>query len=297
MRFKHFTLGIAVIIIITMIIAIQFYPKRDSINPDWVKDFNYDTSQIYDITMGLLNPCPFIPVKIGDKEVKLLFDTGNGEGLFLTSAIKGKADYETAGKTTELNADGSYRGEGELVVLKNLTLFTEEYSNVQSSLSDWRMRGFFKINGGIGLQYFQSKVVTIDYKNKKIAVRNEALDYSNLQNDRYVVVPLISSNLNDEKDLLFFQGEINGEKCTIYLDTGSTRSFIDLDDHKGTEIGVKLGDKEYRFISSKMKHDKIGFQGKFEYPLRLAINSDILKSNHFVITIDKIQNNLIICQN
>jgi len=297
MKFKHFILGIAVIMIIILIIVVQFNSKRESTEPTWVKDFNYDTSQIHDISIGLLNPCPFIPVKIDDKEVQFLFDTGNGEGLFLTSAIKGKADYEITGKTTELNADGSYRGEGELVALKNLTIFTEEYSNVQSSLSDWRMYGFFKFNGGIGLKYFQNKVVTIDYKNRKIAVRNEAIDYRNLQNDRYVVVPLISSNLNDEKDLLFFQGEINGEKCTIYMDTGTTRSFIDLDDHKGTEIGVKLGDKEYRFNSSKMKHDKIGFQGKFEYPLRLAINSDILKSNHFVITIDKIQNNLILCQN
>ncbi len=297
MKSKHFTLGVAVIIVIIITILAQSYLKIDSADPDWVKDFNYDASQIHDISVGFLNPCPFIPVKIGDKKFKLLFDTGNGEGLFLTSALKGKADYEITGKTTELNADGSYRGEGELVVLKNLTIFNEEFSNVHSSLSDWRMHGFFKINGGIGLKYFQNKVVTIDYKNKKIAVRNEALDYRNLGNDRYVLIPLISSDLSKEKDLLFFQGEINGVKSTIYLDTGSTRSSLNPDDNKDTEIGVKLGDKEYRFKSRKLKHDKIGFQGNFEYPLRFAINSDLLKANHFVITIDKIDNNLIIYKN
>lgn len=297
MKSKHFTLGVAVIIVIIITILAQSYLNIDSADPDWVKDFNYDASQIHDISIGFLNPCPLIPVKIGNKEFKLLFDTGNGEGLFLTSALKGKADYEITGKTTELNADGSYRGEGELVALKNLTIFNEEFSNIHSSLSDWRMYGFFKINGGIGLKYFQNKVVTIDYKNKKIAVRNEALDYRKLENDRYVVVPLISSDLSNEKDLLFFQGEINGEKSTIYLDTGSTRSFLSPDDNKDTEIGVKLGDKEYRFKSSKLKSDKIGFQGKFEYPLRLAINSDLLKSNNSVITIDKINNNLIIYKN
>lgn len=97
--------------------------------------------------------------------------------------------------------------------------------------------------------------------------------------------------------MLFFLGEINGEKSTIYMDTGSTRSFLNLDNSKDNEIEVKLGDKVYKFNCCKLKYDEIRFQDKFEYPLRLAINSDLLKSNHFVITIDKIQNNIIICQN
>lgn len=286
-------MGITIIIIVLM----QIYPKTDITELNWVKDFNYDESQIHDISIGFLNPCPYIPVKIDDKEVKLLFDTGNGEGLFLTTALKGKVGYEITGKTTELNADGTYRGEGDAILLKNLTIFNNEYSNVQSTLNDWRMYGFFKNNGGVGLKYFKSKVVTLDYDNKKIAVGTKALDYSNLQDDRYIVIPLISSNLSNKKNLVFFQGEINGEKSTIYMDTGSTRSFLDFDQIEDGEIEVKLGDKEYKFNCSKLKYEKIGFQEKFEYPLRLAINSDLLKSNHFVITFDLIQNNIIIYQN
>lgn len=282
---------------IIIIVLIQIYPKVDISDIIWVKDFNYDESQIHDISIGLLDPCPFIPVKINDKKVRLLFDTGNGVGLFLTTALKEQIDYEITGKTTELNSDGTYRGEGNAILIKNLTIFNDEYSNVQSSLTDWRMYGFFKNNGGIGLKYFKNKVVTLDYDNKKIAVGNKAIDYSNLQADRYTVIPLISSNLSNEKDLLFFQGEINGEKSTLYLDTGSTRSFLNIDNSEDNEIEVKLGDKEYKFNCSKLKYDEIGFLDEFEYPLRLAINSDLLKSNHFVITIDKIQNNLIIYHN
>jgi len=295
LKFKYIIIGIAIIIII--IVLIQIYPKVDITNLNWVKDFNYDESEIHDISIGFLNPCPFIPVKIDDKEVRLLFDTGNGEGLFLTTALKEKIDYEITGKTTELNSDGSYRGEGNAILLKNLTIFNYEYSNVQSILTDWKMYGFFKNNGGIGLKYFKNKVITLDYDNKKIAIGNKALDYNNLQDDRYTVIPLISSNLSNEKDLLFFQGEINGEKSTIYIDTGSTRSVLNFDNSKDNEIKVKIGDKEYKFNCSKFKYDEIKFQDEFEYPLRLAINSDLLKLNHFVISIDKIQNKLIIYQN
>jgi len=111
-----------------------------------------------------------------------------------------------------------------------------------------------------------------------------------------IVLPLIKSNLNNEQDLLFFEGEVNGEKSTIYLDTGSSSSFFNHVD-AGAGFEVKLGPKTYTFKNNDLIHDEIGFQDEFKYPLNLAVNSDLLKANHFVITIDKIQNNLIIGQN
>ena len=202
-------------------------------------------------------------------------------------------DYEIIGTTTELNADGTYRGDGKSISFKSITVFGEEYQNILSSLTDWRMYGFFKINGTIGLKYFDQKVVTIDYEKEKIAISSKDLDYSKLQNEKYTILPLIKSNLANQQDLLFFEGEVNGEKCTIYLDTGSTRSFYNLD-AAGADIEVKLGEKIFRFKRNKLRQGEIGFPDKFRYPLKLAINSDLLKTNHFVIIIDRIENNLII---
>lgn len=130
-----------------------------------------------------------------------------------------------------------------------------------------------------------------------MAVGTRPLDYIRLIDDRYTIIPLLSTNLSNEKNIVFFQGEINWVKSTIYIDTGSTRSFLDFDQIEDNEIEVRLEDKEYNFDCSKLKHEKLGFKEKFEYPLRLAINSDLLESNHFVITFDLIQNNLIICKN
>lgn len=55
----------------------------------------------------------------------------------------------------------------------------------------------------------------------------------------------------NEQDLLFFEGEVNGEKSTIYLDTGSNRSFFNLND-VGDEIEVKLGEKAYTFSQNNI---------------------------------------------
>jgi hypothetical protein len=286
---------IAAAVILAIIVLVLVYPRRSNADIGWIKDLNYEENQVHNMSIGLLNPCPVIPVKIGDKEVKLEFDTGNSEGIFITTAIKGKVEYEVTGKNTEYNSDGTFRGESSSISLKSVNVLGDEYSDVKSSLADWKMYGFFKFNGTVGLKYFKNKIVTLDYKNKKIAVSSKAIDYSKLQSDKYTILPLVTSKLSNEKDLLFFEGEVNGEKGTIYLDTGSTRSFLNPMGNKTTTAEVKLGNKKYKFKG--LRNDSIGFNDKFEYPLRLAINSDLLKYNHFVITIDKIQNNLIIYKN
>lgn len=292
-KFKFYIIGV----VITLLIIFTIYCfRKNNTDIKWIKDLSYEENQIYDISFNRFSPCPSVPVKIGDKKVKLLFDSGNGMGITLTTALEKEIDYEIIGTTTELNSDGTYRGSGKAILLKKIYVFDEEYTDIISSLVDWKIYSSDKINGMIGLKYFDNKVTTLDYKNKKIAVSNKALDYSKLKNDKYTVLPLIISDLNKEQDLLFIEGEVNGEKSTIYLDTGSSRSFYNFDDAQ-SEIKVKLGEKTYTFNSNELIHDEIGFQDEFKYPLSLAINSDLLKANHIVITIDKIQNNLIIGQN
>ncbi len=292
---KPYLIGTAVILALSVMLFIS-YSKSNNDDIGWIKDFSFDETQIHDISFQFLNPCPSIPVKIGSKTVRLEFDTGNGMGIFITTALKDKVDYEVTGTITELNADGTYRGDGKAILLKRMSIFGKDYYDIASSITDWRMFGFFKINGTIGLKYFDHKVIALDYKNKKITLSDKAIDYSKLQNMNYTILPLIKSDLKNEQDLLFFEGEVNGEKSTIYLDTGSSRSFYNLE-NAGNKLAVKLGEKAYTFPCKKMKYGDIGFSDSFRYPLKLAINSDLLKANHIVIIIDKLQNNLIISQN
>lgn len=295
MKPKILLTGFVTLSILMIMVQIYFREKSDQLS--WIQDFNYNENQIHDFAVSFLNPCPSISVGLNGIDVELLFDTGCGAGLFLTTAIEGKINYQITGRTTEYNADGTFRGEGKNVLISRMTVFNDEYPDVPASLAEWKMYGFFRNNGGIGLEYFDNKIITLDYKHKKIAVSNEAIDYDKLQKDKYNVLPLLSSDADKENELLFFQGEVNGLKSTIYLDTGSSRSFINVEEGTGRVAGIKMGNKMYQFSRRKLKNDKIGLQGHFEYPVRFAINSDILKTYHFVVTIDKIQNNLILYQN
>ena len=296
MRLKIFIASIFIILCLGILLIFS-HPKED-LKADWINELNYKEDQVHNISFGIFNPCPTIPVKINDKKVNLGFDTGNGMGISLTTAVDRKIDYEVTGKVTDLNADGTYRGEGDSILLNKIDVFGEEYSKVKSSLSDWKMYGVLKLNGTIGLAFFQNKVITLDYRNNKIAITSKPIDYDKLQEGKYIVLPLIKSSGNNQSDLLYFEGYVNGEKSTIYLDTGSSRSFVDLGDRNNKRSNnsaiVKIGNKGYKF--NNLKNDEIKSSGDFEYPLKLAINSDILKSNHFIITIDNIEGKLIIHQ-
>ncbi len=294
MKLKVFSIS-AIIIGIGVLISISFPIKKINMNIDWIDELNYKENQVHNMSIGFFIPCPSIPVKIGDKEVKLGFDTGNSNSIFLTTAIAEKVEYDVTGKSTQYNSDGTYRGDSLSILLKNITIFGEEYSNINSTISDWKMYSDFKFNGTVGLKFFNKKIITLDYKNKKIAISDNSIDYNKLEKDNYIILPLIKSNASNEGDLIFFEGDVNGKKSTIYLDTGSSHSFVNLEDNNKTTVTeVTLGGELFEF--KRIRKSEIEFSGSFEYPLRLAINSDILKSNNFVITIDKIQNNLIIHQ-
>jgi hypothetical protein len=264
----------------------------------WIRDFNYKESQI----KGLLNventSCPFIPILINGQEVSIMFDTGNSQGLALTTAIRNKIDYDVTGTSTTRNPDGSYRGDIQLINIKNINIFGEEYSNVKSSISDWQLYSSEKFNGLLGLEYFRNKIVTLDYKNNKIAITDKELDYKKLDTEKYTIIPLIKSSIANRSDLLYFQGDVNGEKSIIYLDTGYSRSFVDLKENNNSNndntVQVKLSNRQFQFKNLRCQEIKRG--ENFEYPVKLIIGSDILKSNNFVITIDKIQNKLILSQ-
>jgi hypothetical protein len=264
----------------------------------WISDFNYKETQIKSFFYVEHTSRPFIPILINGQEVTIMFDTGNSEGITLTTAISDKIDYEVNGTSTTLNPDGSYRGDTQLIKIKNINILGEEYSNVKSQISDWKLYSGEKFNGLLGLEYFRNKIVTLDYRNNKIAISDKEIDYKKLNTEKYKVIPLVKSIITNRSDLIYFQGEVNGEKSIIYLDTGYPCSLIDLKENNNSKnyntAQVKLGNKQYKF--KNLRSQEINRGENFEYPVRLIIGSDILKSNNFLITIDKIQNKLIFSQ-
>ncbi len=281
-----------------------YYIRRWTADKSWIKDFGYQENEIY--TMTFHNTCPEIPVSIGSIEYTLLFDTGCGSGLALTTELNDKISYKLLGEIEELNRDGSHRGWSKNVQIDEMAVFTQVFEDVQTSIADWRMFSSKKFNGIIGLEYFQSKVITLDYPGHRIAVSSNPIDTSKLDPEKYVILPLHKPTNQSQFFLPFFEAEYNGEPVMVYMDTGKNYSYINnpscnisfndsLSDRSQnyTDVSIKLGSREIMLKQIVQVNDLAQADG-LPYPIMLEINSDQIWKSGLLVTFDLIDQRVII---
>lgn len=267
--------------------------------PGWVQRLKYMPNEIHPIKLAL-NNIPLVTVKINETPIEIFFDTGNSHGLGLTTDIEGKIVYKVIKTIRSTWPDGTYRGESRIITISSLDVFGDVHKNVEVVLSDWKMYSSLRFNGMLGLKYFRNKRVTLDYKNKKIAVSENPLFNTALQNSHDVIVAPLNPP-ERHRDLIYLIGKVNGQETVIYLDTGSSASFIDprmldkndiiRENRQSITKDIKFSINSFDFVVSRMRVKELRRGMNFKYPVHARLGSDVLKD--FLITIDKITNRII----
>ncbi len=269
----------------------------------WISDFGYSKNEIHKLSFHLQGDrsCPEIPVLINGRKFKLGFDTGCGTGLMLTDVMKKKIDYELLGRTEQLNRDGSHRGWSERVSIKEITVFGEAYENIQTDISDWRMFSSSKFNGIIGLEYFQARAITLDYRGRRIAITNRPIETSKLDPDKYIILPLHNSTIEGQTTLPFFEVEYDRRSVIAYLDTGKNYSYLcnpwcefSMSDQPAgfTDVPIKVGTMEIT-LKGVAQVNNLAQARDLPYPTMIELNSDQIWKLGLVVTIDLIDNRII----
>ncbi len=271
---------------------------------DWPKQLDYRPDEIHPIRLQI-NFIPLVEVKVNGSPLWVKFDTGCSPGFSLTSAVEDKIEHTVTGTSTERNPDGSYRGDTTLATINSLEVFGDMYTPVKTSFTDWRIFSTLKFNGLLGLKYFQDKRVTLDYKTKIIGITKRPFLYDENKDDSRVVVPLLEAT-GGQAGLIYVLGKVRGHPTVFYLDTGSSASFIDpsmlnpTDIKKGkrflfTEnIDMSIGELDFKVKELRVEEQRrVG--ADFKYPQTIKLGSDVLKN--FLITIDKITNQMILQKN
>ncbi len=271
--------------------------------PDWAEKLDYRPDDLYPVKLQI-NSIPLVEVKVNGSPLWVKFDTGCSTGFSLTSAVEEKIAHEVIGKSTQRNPDGSYRGETTLARIASLEVFGDRYAPVATSFSDWRIFSTLKFNGLLGLRYFIDKRVTIDYKTKLIGISARPLVYRAIRDFSGDGVPLLEAS-GSQADLIYVSGRVKGRPTVIYLDTGSSASFIDpsmLDAgeiKKGKRhllaenVDMSIGDVPFTVQQLRVQEQRRGVN--FEYPQTVKLGSDVIRD--FLITIDRITNRLILRKN
>jgi hypothetical protein len=269
----------------------------------WIADFGYKENEIHDITFDFVGDrsCPEIPVKVGNNEYKLGFDTGCGTGIFFTDVIEDKIDFTFLSRAEELKRDGTHRGWNKRVKVSEINVFGDKYKNIETSISDWSMFSSQKFNGTIGLAYFKSKVITLDYAGRRIAVGSNPIDYTKLNSEKYVVLPLHKTTKTGQQDLPFFEAQYNNKPVIVYLDTGKNHSYVYNPDCKNSmgekptkflKVPLKIGSMELNLNDISEVNDIAQADG-LPYPTMLELNSDQIWKCNLLVTIDLIEQKII----
>jgi hypothetical protein len=270
---------------------------------NWAERYDYRADELHPIKLQT-NSIPLAEVRVDGSPLWVIFDTGCSTGFSLTSAVEAKIAHEVTGKSKERNPDGSYRGETTLATIASLEVCGAKYAPVETSFSDWRIFSSLKFNGLLGLRYFKNKRVTIDYQSKIIGVSSRPLVRRASEDFPMAEVPLMQASGN-QADLVYVLGKVKTSPTVIYLDTGSSASFIDpgiLDagDIKkdknrllAENVEMSIGDLYFTVKRLRVQEQRRGVS--FEYPQTVKLGSDVLKD--LLLTIDKISNRLIIQKN
>lgn len=263
----------------------------------WIQDFGYQEDEVHNLSFDALG-VPDIPVIIAGSEIPFTFDTGCDSGFLLTSLLEKKADYTLLGQTEQLNRDGSHRGWSKTVRLNGFSVFGESYSDIETVLADWKMFSSEKFNGLIGLKYFSSKVITLDYIGRKIAVTSNPIAYNQLDPQKYVVLPLLKSQ--QYENLPFFEAALNGDPIIVYLDTGKNHSYVHNPDSAYTaapgnppkqDIVIALNDMNLPLKG--ISEVRLAQVADLPHTVAIELNSDQIRKNKLLITIDLISQKII----
>jgi len=273
----------------------------------WVQELGYQADEVQSITLNSLG-VPEILIKVDGMPVRVEFDTGNSGPLTLTTAVEKSTRYELVGQQEELNPDGTHRGWSKAIRLKNVEILGTVYKEVVASLLDWKLTSDSPFNGLVGLKYLLRKRLTLDYKNRLLAITDKPLPQSVLTNSVFAVIPLLKAP-EQQGEIVYVSGEVNGHKQTIYLDTGTVPSHVSPEaavgsvsttsryhdffksDKKYKSIEVKLGQLIFR-VNDIYESKTISRGTHFEHAVGLVLGSDKLKD--LIMTIDKIGERLII---
>lgn len=277
-----------------------YLSSASQVRPDWAERLDYRPDEIFPIKLQI-NFVPLVEVRVNGSPFWVIFDTGNSTGFSLTSAVEDRIEHKVVGTTTERWPDGSYRGETKIVQIPSLEVFGETFIDVETTISDWKIFSSLEFNGLLGLRYFRNKRVTIDYRTMKIGITSRPLVPAALDGKFSGIVSLLDPPPGQE-DLIYVLGRVKDQPSVIYLDTGSSASFIDpgaLDDKEVIEgkrhllaENIEMSLQDFHFIVKQLRVEKQRRGVDFGYPQTVRLGSDFLRD--FLITIDKIANRVII---
>ncbi len=286
-------IGMILVIALVLLIAGCSDDMELDLN-EWADRYGFEKDQVFSIDIGDFG-FPYVSAKINDKDISMMFDTGNMVGFVVSFDVAEQLDLTKTGEYIERDASGNIRG--------NFAIFEPEEVFVFGKSITTEIREIFtdSFEGIIPPSLLLNKRFTIDYSNEFIGVSESRFPKSIEEKESFQLIA--NNEFPHLNPMPVIEGVINGQKVLIQLDTGKSRTVVDeklieflnlQSNERGYEIqSLKLGSFEFS-ITNARKGNFSGISRGYPEPIMLGLGSDII--SQFVFTVDYPNKEVIISQ-
>jgi len=251
---------------------------------EWADRYGFENDEVFSIEIGEYG-FPYIDVKINDKDINMMFDTGNMVGLSVSTNIAEQLNLTKIGEYTERDATGNIRGNFSIFDSEEVFVFGK---NITTELIESFTDSF---EGIIPPSLMLNKRFTIDYSNGFIGISESSFPKSIANKKTFQLIT--NTDFPHLNPMPVIEGVVNGQEVIIQLDTGKSRTVVDekrievLDlqsNERGYKIeSIKLGSFEFSVTNAK-RGNFGGISRGYPGPIMLGLGSDII--SEFVFTVD-----------
>jgi hypothetical protein len=259
---------IFIIVIVLALMVITFQGCYSETLPDWAEGFEYKSNEIFPIYVSA-DGSAFVSATFGGEPVALLFNTGEPVGLSMTDKLVRQMGLEM------LDSDPSDEIRYTIPAFTAFGHLWKDQEVVPASITSY--------NGSIGPQLMNGQRFTLDYGKQLMAVSESPLP-EDLPGEN--VVPLVHI---DDSLLPVVQGLANGEPVLIELDTGSSRTIVDM--MLARKLGLQGGENGYQVSEVSIGFYKFEIKAADAAPLpitkdlrRIRLGTDVL--SQMILTVD-----------
>jgi hypothetical protein len=258
----------------------------------WSHDLGYQKTELYPLNLGATG-CPFVDVDISGVKVSMMLDFGTARGFVITNSAP-SIPHHTEGRSEELNADGSHRGESFRISVETVSVLGEVFKNVAGSLAEWQMLSSVPFNGTVGLEFFLDRRLTLDYSSREVGATASPLPQK-LDRKRYFSVDLVEPP-KSQGHIVYALARVNKREAIVYFDKGYNVSFIDPEFAEGLarverpgkfkvfreRVPLELGG--HTIILDELRESPLRRGTGLDLPVALTLGSDFL--SRLIVTVD-----------
>jgi len=255
----------------------------------WISGLGYRPSEVFPISIGRFG-YPYLQVMVNRQAVNLPIDTGNMFRLVFGRTEAQRLKLPVIGQIPSYGSNGELRGLRQTFKVTEITALGRTWVDQAASEGDQP-----DLVGLFGPHYLLDRRFTLDYRRGLLAVSDSAMPAA-MASACLKLLPC-----RNEPGMPVVEGTVNGRKVLIQIDTGKSRTCVDIalaqelalprTPNGRTIADIRIG--EWSCSVNSARTDDFSALGKgLPAPILLGIGSDVLPQ--VLMTIDLRTNCLLI---